>query len=255
MLATRNLSYHIGNLSLVKNVSFEVQAGELVAIVGANGAGKTTLLRLLAGELKPSSGEVLLAEQPLSHYKMRDLALQRAVMRQHVFMNFDFTTYEVVMMGRHPHIQNGETKEDHSVVEAMLQLTEAAHLRDQLYATLSGGEKARVTLARVLAQKTKILLLDEPTGAMDLRHQQMTMRLARQLADQGNLVIAILHDLNLAAMYANRVGMMQKGELVTLGHPGDVLTTENIQQVFNLAVHVMPHPHQNCPLIVPIMPA
>lgn len=254
MLTARNVSYSIGKNPLVDNVSLEIPAGELIAIVGANGAGKTTLLRLLAGEIKPSSGTILLDSKPLPQFKTRDLALRRAVMRQHIYMNFDFTSYEVVMMGRHPHIRTGETYEDRQIVSNMLLRTETSHLSEQLYATLSGGEKARVTLARVFAQQTPVLLLDEPTSAMDLRHQQMTMQLARDLANDGGAVLAVLHDLNLAAMYADRVGMMQNGKLVAIDHPRDVLTPPNIKKVFNLPVQIIEHPYQDCPLIVPLMP-
>ncbi len=254
MLNIRNMSYYIGKIPLVRDVSLDVHEGELVVLVGANGAGKTTMLRLIAGELRPSAGQISIRGRQLDRYRMRDLALERAVMRQHIYMSFDFTTYEVVMMGRHPHIRSGETQTDRQVVSDVLDKTETTHLSDQFYATLSGGEKARVTLARVLAQQTPILLLDEPTGAMDLRHQQLTMQLARAVADEGGAVLAVLHDLNLAAMYADRMGLMQHGELVALGEPRAVLNAENIQSVFNLPVHIMEHPNQKCPLIVPLMP-
>ncbi len=254
MLAAHSLGYSVGKNTLVESINLEVRAGEMVAIIGANGAGKTTLLRLLAGELKPSTGKVTLDNQPLPQFRTRELALRRAVMRQHIYMNFDFTAYEVVMMGRHPHIRTSETHVDRQIVEHMLARTETTHLSEQLYATLSGGEKARVTLARIFAQQTPVLLLDEPTSAMDLRHQQLTMQLARNLADDGGAVLAVLHDLNLAAMYADRIGMMQNGRMVAIDHPRDVLTPQNIQNVFNLPVQIIEHPYQNCPLIVPLMP-
>ncbi|MCB9435587.1 MAG: heme ABC transporter ATP-binding protein [Anaerolineales bacterium] len=252
MLSAQNLSYRIGKSILVDSVNLELNKGEVVALVGANGAGKTTLLRLLSGELEPTQGVIYLDGQPLYQLSPRQLARKRAVMRQHIFLNFDFTAYDVVMMGRHPHIRTVATHKDHQIADAMLQRTETDPLRDQLYATLSGGEKSRVTLARVLAQETPILLLDEPTSTMDLRHQQMTMRLARNLADQGGTVLAVLHDLNLAAMYADRIGMMIKGQLVAIDTPQQVLTTQHIEAVFNLTVRILEHPDHHCPLVVPI---
>ncbi|NDJ85614.1 MAG: heme ABC transporter ATP-binding protein [Chloroflexi bacterium] len=254
MLAAIQVTYTIGKHTLVDDVSLEINAGEVVAIIGANGAGKTTLLRLLSGELNPTQGSIQLDGQPLESYRARDLARQRAMMRQHVYMNFDFTAYEVVMMGRHPHIRGGETPKDHQIVCEMLRQTESSHLSDQLYATLSGGEKSRVTLSRVLAQQTPILMLDEPTSAMDLRHQQLTMRLVRRLADDGGAVVAVLHDLNLAAMYADRVAMMVGGRLFLIDEPTIALTADNIEKVFSMQVEVISHPSQPCPLIVPMMP-
>lgn len=251
MLTAHNLSYQIGKSLLVRAVNLELNKGEVVVIVGANGAGKTTLLRLLSGELEPTQGTVCLEGQPLHQLSARQLARKRAVMRQHVFLNFDFTAYDVVMMGRHPHIRTAATYKDHQIADSMLHRTESEHLRDQLYATLSGGEKSRVTLARVLAQETPILLLDEPTSTMDLRHQQMTMRLARDVANQGGAVLAVLHDLNLAAMFADRIGMMRKGQLVVIDTPQQVLTIEHIEQVFGLTVRILEHPDHHCPLVVP----
>lgn len=254
MLSVENLHYTVGNSELVHGITFEAKEGEVFVIVGANGAGKSTLLKLLSGDLKPTLGTVRLAQKPLDEYRTRQLALKRAVMQQQARINFDFTVFEVALLGRHPHIRSGETYKDHRIVEEKLEKTETQHLIDRLYATLSGGEQARVTFARVLAQETPILLLDEPTNALDLRHQQLAMQIARNLADAGGIVVAILHDLNLAAMYADRIGMMRDGELWATGTPHDVLTAENIHAVFNLPVHVMNHPHQDCPLIVPTIP-
>ncbi|MCQ3931197.1 MAG: heme ABC transporter ATP-binding protein [Chloroflexi bacterium] len=251
-LDAQHLHYHIGKATLVRDISLQVNGGEILAIVGPNGAGKTTLLKLLAGDLYPQSGQVLLNGQPLHHHKPLELARQRAVMPQQASVSLDFTAYEVALMGRHPHIRGSETREDHRIVEEALHRTEVLHLREQLYATLSGGEKARVTLARVLAQQTPILLLDEPTSTLDLRHQHMTMQIMRERAKTGVAVVAVLHDLNLAAMYADRVGMIHSGRLEFIGTPDEVLTAANIHAVFGLAVEVLSHPTHQCPLIVPL---
>lgn len=254
MIVVNNITYRIRNTALVSEVSLNIPAGELFALIGANGAGKTTLLRLIAGDMMPESGEIRLNGKAVHHYKPRELARKRAFMPQQPAVAFDFTAFDVVMMGRHPHIRRGETREDHKIVQESLIQTAAWHLKDQLFVTLSAGEQARVTLARVLAQQTPVLLLDEPTSALDLRHQQLALSIARQLADNGATVIAVLHDLNLAAMYADRIGMMEKGRLVFVGTPLDVLTPENIEKVFHLPVKVMPHPAHPSPLIVSLPP-
>jgi iron complex transport system ATP-binding protein len=251
-LNASNLQYTIGRATLVQDISLEIFSGEILAIVGPNGAGKTTLLKLLAGDLRPQNGEILLNGRLLNQHKPLELARQRAVMPQQTSVSLDFTAYEVALMGRHPHIRGSETREDHRIVEAALAQTEALHLREQLYTTLSGGEKARVTLARVLAQQTPILFLDEPTSALDLRHQQMTMRIMREKATTGATVIAVLHDLNLAAMYADRVAMIHQSRLEFLGTPDDAFTPDNIKMVFGLNVQVLTHPTHDCPLIVPL---
>lgn len=256
MLSAQQVTYRINGKKLVHNVSLDIQAGEVLALVGPNGAGKSTLLHLLSGDFSPTSGAVLLDDKPLTHYAARDLALRRAVMMQGAGISFDFTVQEVAMMGRYPHQGFGAaaSDEDQQVVEAALQRTETDHLRDRFFATLSGGEAARVTLARVLAQETPILLLDEPTAALDLRHQQLIMKITRELAAAGAAILVVLHDLNLAALYADRVGMMLEGDLVALGTPNEVLTAAQIESVFDLPVMVLPHPKADCPLIVPLEP-
>lgn len=253
MIKALNVGYRVGSDRwLVNDVSLEVGAGEFVVLLGPNGAGKTTLLRLLSGELRPHNGQIVINNKPLREYATHDLALQRSVMRQNIDMNFDFTVQDVVMMGRHPYIRFAETQQDRDVVAEMMDITESNVLSDRLYATLSGGEKARVTLARVLAQQTPIVMLDEPTSAMDPRHQHLTMTIARQLVADGHAVIAILHDLNLASMYADRIGIMQSGRLIMVDTPANVLTAENIYRAFGIGVHITEHPEIGCPVIIPL---
>jgi iron complex transport system ATP-binding protein len=254
MLRAENLSYRINSHFLVRDVTLSLDAGEVFALTGPNGAGKSTLLRLLSGELPPTAGVVYLDDKPLNNYKPRELALKRAVMAQRALINFAFTVEEVVMLGRHPHIQRAETERDHQIVAEALQKTESSHLSDRIYPTLSGGEQSRVTLARVLAQETQLLLLDEPTSALDLRHQQVVMVVARELAARGMSVLAIVHDLNLAATYADRIGIMHHGYLEAVGTPDEVLTESIITSVFNVPVRVIPHPDLNCPLVLPLAP-
>lgn len=254
MLTAHNLSYSVNGTPLVCEIHLEVQTGEFLALVGPNGAGKSTLLKLLSGDLHPSSGSITLNGTPLKKYRAHELALQRAVMAQNVQVSFEFTVREVVMMGRHPHIRfgSGESKRDADIVQQALDATETAHLSHRFYPTLSGGEQARVTLARVLAQDTPLLLLDEPTAAQDLRHQQLVMGLMKNLTAQGKTVIAIVHDLNLAAVYADKIGIVHQGKLVHPGTPDEVLTEEILESVFALPVRVIDHPARPGKLILPL---
>lgn len=186
MIRAENLCYH----HILSDVDIELHSG-LIALVGPNGAGKSTLLALLAGDLRPTSGSVVLNGRPAHRVPARELARIRAVMPQVTTISFGFTCAEIVAMALPP---NGSDR----AVSAALDKVDAAHLAGRRFPTLSGGEQARVTLARVIAQDTPIVLLDEPTAHLDIRHQHAVLQTARQIADEGRLVVAVLHDLNLA---------------------------------------------------------
>jgi iron complex transport system ATP-binding protein len=250
-LEARCLTYRIGDRALVDDVSLTVGSGELVAVVGPNGAGKSTLLRLLAGDLAPSAGAVLVDGRPLATYAPTALALRRAVMPQNTVLAFAFAALEVVLMGRHPHLRgSGESAHDLAVAREMMARTDTLDLAERRYPTLSGGEQARVTLARVLAQEAPLLLLDEPTAHLDPRHQHTTLALARAAADVGGGVLAVLHDLNLATAYADRVALLSEGRLVALGSPQEVLTAERLGDVFGIPFLVASHPALDRPFLV-----
>lgn len=252
MLSAKQLEYAINGKQLIHDVSLTVGSGQFFALIGPNGAGKSTLLRLLSGEFTPSSGTISLKGQPIDSYSRREMALLRSVMAQRETVSFDFPVYDVVMLGRHPHIQRNETPRDHQIVKQALRRTEASELSDRFFGTLSSGEQARVTFARILAQEAELLLLDEPTSTLDLRHQQLVMMIASEIAAQGGTVIAIVHDLNLAATYADQIGILKNGKLLAIGDPNQVLTESNLHQAFDLPTLVMPHPNQDRPLIVPM---
>lgn len=258
-LEVKDVHYHIGAKTILNGVHLHLDYGEVVAVVGPNGAGKSTLLKLISGDLLPSTGSVALEGLMITLYPPGPLALKRAVMSQQAVITAPFTVRDVVAMGRYPQQRFGSAgnHDDSAIIDAAMAETEVDHLRDRLYPTLSGGEQARVTLARVLAQQSPIMLLDEPTAALDMRHQQLIMRTARRLALEGSAVLMILHDLNLAAAYAHRVVMLHEGQVYQMGKPADVLTESNIETVFNLPVMVIDHPKppiegELCPLIVPL---
>ncbi len=238
-IAAREVSFRAGRVPLVEGVTLEAGAGEFVAIVGANGAGKSTLLRLLAGDLAPSAGDVVLGGRPVRSYRAAELALLRAVLPQQSRIEFAFTVRQVVEMGRSPHRARGSPAGDASAVAKALAAADIAGLAERAYPGLSGGEQARACLARVLAQDTPVVLLDEPTAALDIRHQHQVLSVVRGLADEGRTVVAVLHDLNLAATYATRVAAMHRGRVVADGTPGEVLTGEVLSRVYEHPVEVV----------------
>lgn len=249
------LAFRIGGKALVEDVSLIVAPGEIVAIVGANGAGKSTLLRLLSGDARPERGSVTLQNKPLSQWHKRDLARSRAVLPQTSLLGFGFSALEVVLMGRSPHIQGIERPADYAIARAALAAARVEHLAERSYLTLSGGEQQRVQLARVLAQiwedtGARYLLLDEPTNNLDLAHQHVTLAIAADFARHGVGVIAILHDLNLAAQYADHVLVMSAGRALAYGRPNTVFTPALIREAFDMAVTILPHPSLDCPLVI-----
>ncbi len=248
-LEGRGLGYRAAGRWLVADVSIAVEAGEVLALVGPNGAGKSTLLALLAGDLRPAAGEVTLDGRPLGSIRSAELARLRAVLPQASVVQFAFTARQVVGLGRAPWARQ-PGGDDAAAVDAAMAAAGVAHLAGRSYLTLSGGEAARVALARVLAQDAPVVLLDEPTASLDLRHQEAAMAVARGLADAGRAVMVVLHDLNLAAAHTDRMGLMDGGRLVACGPPGDVLRAELLSPLYGIPVAVVPHPRRTCPLVV-----
>jgi iron complex transport system ATP-binding protein len=232
---------------LLRGIDLEINPGEVVALAGPTGAGKTTLLKALAGDLALTEGEIHLGGRPLTELRPRELALKRAVLPQQTVVEFAFTAREIVEMGRTAQ-RRGENHAA-AVTRAMAQ-TDALSFETRIFPSLSGGEQSRVSLARVLAQETPILLLDEPTANLDLRHQELVMTLARHVAANGGIVVVIAHDLNLAAAHADRVAMLADGKLVAIGTPWQTLQEPLLKQVFECSVAVTRHPLRNCPLVL-----
>lgn len=244
-LTAQQLRYTLGSRRIIHDVSMTLTSGELVAIIGPNGAGKSTLLRLLTGYLSPDCGECRLLDRPLELWEALQLAKVRAVMRQHSNLAFPFSVEEVIAMGRAPHGK----RDLQAVLQQVMQQTDCLSLAARDYRQLSGGEQQRVQLARVLAQlwqpepAPRWLFLDEPTSALDLYHQQHTLRLLRSLTRQQPLAVCcVLHDLNLAALYADRILLMHQGCLVASGTPAEVLQTEILTRWYQADLAVMPHP-------------
>ncbi|MEU6645819.1 heme ABC transporter ATP-binding protein [Saccharomonospora sp. NPDC046836] len=240
-----------GLRQVLRDVSLTVAAGEVLAVVGPNGAGKSTTIGLLSGELPAEDGQVSVFGRPIGQWQPGELALRRAVLPQQSTVAFPFTVAQVVAMGRAPWARTDRTGEDEAVIAEAMSATEVTGFAERTFTTLSGGERARVALARVLAQRTPLLMLDEPTAALDLRHQDLVLRVATARARAGCAVVAVLHDLNLAAAYADRVAVIADGRLTACGPPAAVLTPELLSEVYRREIEVTTHPRTGAPLVLP----
>jgi iron complex transport system ATP-binding protein len=249
----RGLRVRLGTREVLGGVALAVRAGEVLALAGPNGAGKSTLLGALAADVPPDEGEVRIHGRPAARWSAPDLALRRAVLPQTAALSFPFTVEEVVRMGRAPHAASPAATpadDDRAVAEAMA-ATEVTAFASRPFSALSGGERARVALARVLAQRTPLLLLDEPTAALDLRHQELVLRLCRSRARAGDAVVVVVHDLGLAAAYADRVALLRAGRVAAEGPPAEVFSERLLSDVYDQPVEVFPHPRTDALLITP----
>ncbi|WP_336501374.1 heme ABC transporter ATP-binding protein [Microbacterium paraoxydans] len=250
-LQGRGLTVRVGDgRAILDDAAIDIHAGEVHALVGPNGAGKSTLFGVLSGDIAPVSGTVLLDGRPVAGTRPRDLARHRAVLLQENTVTFPFTAEQVVRMGRTPWARTPAAAEDDSAVATAMATTEVAALRERSVPSLSGGERARVALARVLAQDTGILLLDEPTAALDLKHHEDVMRVVCSQATAGVAVAIVLHDLNAALAHADRVTLLADGRVAATGAPDEVLTAARIEEVYGQPVDVFPHPRTGVPLVV-----
>ncbi len=257
MIRVEQLGFEVSGKPLLADVTFDLKSGEVLAVLGPNGAGKSTLLKCLAGQQCPSTGRITVANSDLFQMPARSVAKWRGVLPQSSRIPFEFTVIEIVMLGRSPHLKGGETFADQQIAREALQLTDALHLADRTVNTLSGGELQRAHMARVLAQiwspvpvPGRLLLLDEPTASLDLNHQHMLLQIARSWAANGTAVLVILHDLNLAATYADRLMILKQGRVVSTGAPTEILTRECIRDVFEVDATVIEHPNTRTPVVL-----
>lgn len=253
-LRARGVSVERGGRAILSDVDADVTAGEVLALVGPNGAGKSTLLAALAGDLPISAGAVELCGRSVGDWSPRAMARRRAVLPQQHRVGFGFPVEEVVRMGRAPWARTERALDDDRVVAGALRTCDIEAFRGRSFTTLSGGEQARTALARVLAQESGTMMLDEPTAALDLHHQETVMQIAAQRAREGGAVVVVLHDLGLAAAYADRVAVLRCGRVAADGPPDEVLTEELLTDVYRHRVEVLTHPRSGRRLIVPHRP-
>jgi len=253
MLQVEGLHLRRGSNEVLRDIHLQLQPGQVLGVLGPNGAGKSSLLGVLCGELLPGHGRVTLQGRPLADWAGQERARRLAELPQVSSLGFSFKVEEVVGMGR-MHQDSGQLR-DAQIVEEALRAADAWHLLGRSYLALSGGERQRVHLARVLAQlwpgdEGTTLLLDEPTSMLDPLHQHTTLQAVRSFADRGAAVLVILHDLNLAARYCDRILLLEQGRCHAVAAPEQVLTPEALKAVFGIDVLVQAHPERGHPLII-----
>lgn len=254
MIQAKNLTVAYHGRPVLKNITFGMQKGEILALVGPNGSGKSTLIRALSGILPVSSGTIRLSGRLMSGFGPAERARQIAVVPQGIQLPPAFTALETVLFGRTPYLNflGQLSADDERIARDSLERVDALALAERRVGELSGGEQQRVLLARALAQCTPILLLDEPTSHLDLQHQMTLMELVYKLARECELTVLVaLHDLNLAARYAERIALLENGELRFIGTPAEILTEETLSRVYGWPVQVVKHPFNGTPLVLP----
>jgi iron complex transport system ATP-binding protein len=253
MLKIQNLSVSYGSRRILHDISLDVQSGEVLALIGPNGAGKSTLIRAVSGVI-PSSGHVRTNGDEFAALSTLQRAKYVATVPQAVSLPPAYTVWETVLLGRTPYLGflGQPSKTDEEITRHSLERVSALPFAERRVGELSGGEQQRVLLARALCQSTPILLLDEPTAHLDLQYQVSLLELVSELAHQDNLAVLVaLHDLNLAAHYADRIALMVAGSIKAMGKPKDVLQPELIQEAYCLPVQVVKHPFLDIPLVLP----
>jgi len=257
MLKLTGISYHIGKKQILKDISTQFIPGDFNMILGPNGSGKSTLLKVFSGELGGYQGTVEYENRPLRGIKKDELAKFRAVMSQQPDLSFPLAVEEVVMMGRYPHFSFNPSKKDEQICDAVMERMQLSAFRGRNYLTLSGGEKQRVQYARVLAQVwekpqqgSRYLFLDEPLTSLDINYQQEFLQVARQFVKDNTVLIAVMHDINLATQYGDKLFFLKDGALVAAGKPKDILSEQLLENVFDVKTAIVNNPVDHTPLVV-----
>lgn len=251
-----NISHQAGKNKILQNINLSVKPGQFTVVLGANGAGKSTLLKIISGEQRASSGNVFINNRAIHALSSQKLSLLRAVLPQHTHLTFPFSVLEIVLLGRLPHATT--QTQNLSVIQEIMLETEVWDLKDRSYTSLSGGEKQRVQLARVMAQihdqdaGSRYLLLDEPTSSLDMYCQHLLLGRAKMLCKENVGIMAILHDLNLAAQYADYLLFLKNGKEVAQGAVEEAMTKENVENTFSHPVQIIHDPDTGRPVIYSI---
>lgn len=245
-----NITFSYDAKPVMESVSFSIDEGQIVAVIGPNGSGKTTLLKIMNGTLLPDGGQMLIDGKETNRWARKEIARKVAIVPQETAATFSFYAEEIVLMGRFPHLSNYrfEDKKDFRIVHEAMEKTDSLHLASRRFDELSAGERQRVLIARALAQEPKVLLLDESTVFLDLKHQAQFLSLLRLLNTSQKLtVIFVTHDINLAAQNAHRMILLDSGKIYAIGVPAEVITAANIKEVYDVNILVDQHPHDGSP--------
>lgn len=246
-------SYNDGE-QVLNNINLSLGKGKFHTILGPNGSGKTTLLKAIARLHEATSGNIIIGNIDIKNMKSKTIAKTIAVVPQYTSVEFDFSVYDIVMMGRTPYIArfSNESISDEEVVKKAMERTNTWKLKDKSINALSGGERQRVIVARAIAQEAEIILLDEPISHLDIHHQIDILNNIRAMNNDGQrTIIAVLHDLNIAAAYSDNIILMHEGRIHSVGSPDEVLTPEAVKEIYDINVHIINDPEKNRPYIVP----
>lgn len=246
-----DITVTLGGREVVRDVSVRVAPGTLLALVGPNGCGKSTLLSVIAGLRRPDRGTVLIDDRPVAAESSRDLARLRSFVTQHNRTDTPFTVAEVVEMGRFPWLRTPAAVRSPEIIDDAILACDLADIVDRPFSQLSGGQQARVSIARAIAQQAPVMLLDEPTAALDIHHQESVLDILRGARDGGSAVLLVVHDLSLAAAYADRVALMKDGHLLAEGPTREVMTADLLSDTYDHPVEILDHPESGQPIIVP----
>lgn len=252
-IQVQNLAYSYDDKDILKNLNIDFEENKFYSIIGPNGSGKTTFIKNLSKILEPKKNSILIEDKDIVSYKNKELAKKVSTVPQNTILDFDFSALDIVLMGRSPYISRFQSEKDKDIeiVKNSMEMTNTWHLREKNISSLSGGEQQRVLIARAIAQDTNIILLDEPISHLDLYHQVELLDTIKFL-NRNITVIAILHDLNLAAQYSDYILLMNKGKIIAKGTPEEVVTKRNIKEAYNIDVHLLKNPSNGRPYIIPV---
>ena len=254
-LEVNNLEFGYGDSLVLKGISFDIKVGEFISIIGPNGSGKSTLLKTLNRLYTSKKGSIQIVGKDIDAYKSREMAKKVALVPQDTSLDYDFTVEEVVMMGRHPYKKRFEKEDDEDlrIIYEAMEMTNTLKLKDRLINEISGGERQRVFIAKALAQKTSIILLDEPTSHLDINHQMDILNLLKKLNEErGMTIVLVIHDINLATRYSHEIILLNRGVILGKGTPDQVITSENIEKAYNLNVVIEKNNYTNTLYVTPI---
>ena len=257
MLKAENIHYRIGEKQILNGISAQFNPGQFNMILGPNGSGKSTFLKVFSGEIQKYDGNIFYDDKKIALYKKEELATYRAVMSQQPELSFPLMVEEVVMMGRYPHFTFNPNKKDTSICNQVMERMNLTSFKERNYLTLSGGEKQRVQYARVLAQVwekpakgCRYLFLDEPLNSLDINYQHEFLQIAKEFTNNDTVLVAVMHDINLAIQYSDNLFFLKQGQLMAHGKPNEVLSAALIKDVFNVNATLINNPLSNNPLVI-----
>lgn len=253
-ISVKNLSFAYAGKETLKDISLDFNKGKFYSIIGPNGSGKSTFIKNISKILAPGQKTVFINEEDILGFNSKNLAKNMAVIPQNIMIDYEFTVFDIVIMGRSPYKRRFQDFdiEDKKIAQRYMELTNTWQLKDKLITQLSGGEVQRVVAARALSQETDIIFLDEPTSHLDIQYQVEFLNIFKNLK-KDKVIVSVLHDLNLASIFSDELILINKGQVAAMGKPWEVINKENIKNVYNLTVEVFENPISKCPYIIPIV--